>query len=166
MKIKPIILIDTREQTPLVFENCQTENPDLAWIPAKNNNGRRPEPSRITLDPDTLTYSRVDVLDVEQWQASIKAAARSNGKRPEFDPDNVKKMLQEPLTKTELHNLIRESGVTEAATRGGIKGMLRIGSLIEKNSGKRNQKLIGTPESFKPDKSDIEFVEFNEIVSV
>ena len=29
MKIKPIILIDTREQTPLVFENCQTEKATL-----------------------------------------------------------------------------------------------------------------------------------------
>ena len=138
-----------------------SENPDLIWVPAKCNDGKRPEPLRITLDSETMTYNRVDSVDIEEWQANIKATSRHQSNRPVFDPDAVKKMFGDgALTKTELHDQIRSTGVTEQATRAGIAGMIRKEQLLEKKAGNRNQKLIGTPESFKPDKSDVEFIEF------
>ncbi len=138
-----------------------TEDPDLVWIAAKCNDSKRPAPLRITLDPDTFTYKPVEALDVEQWQATVKAALKPKANRPDFDPDKVRELFKDgPITKTELHNLIRSMGITEQSTRAGIAGMIRKKSLIEKSTGKRNQRLIGTLESFKHDKDDSEFVEF------
>lgn len=53
------------------------EAPDLCWVPAKNNNGRRPEALRISLDAETLTYHAVEPLDVEGWQRSVKESAKT-----------------------------------------------------------------------------------------
>lgn len=127
------------------------DNPDLCWIPAKNNNGRRPEALRIRLDPSTLTYRTVEALDVEGWQRSVKDAARTTWQRSavKFDADAVLGLLTAPMTKTELHAAVRGWGVTERDTRAGIDGLLRRGQLVQKSGGERNTKLVGKPESFQ-----------------
>jgi hypothetical protein len=128
-----------------------SDNPDLVWIPAKNNNGTRPEPLRIRLDPQTLTYSAVEVLDVEVWREDLKTAAKTTWKKAgtKFDPDAVLGLAAKQLTKTELHAEVRGWGVTERDARAGIDGLLRTGKLEERKSGNRNTKLIGTPQSFQ-----------------
>jgi len=129
-----------------------SETPDLVWAPAKNNNGRRPEALRIRLDPETMTYSAVEPLDVEAWQAEVKAAAKTTWAKSgvKFDPDAVLGLVNgSPLTKTELHAAIRAWKVTERDTRAGLDGLLRTGKLVERKGGDRNTKLIGTPQSFQ-----------------
>lgn len=128
-----------------------TETPDLVWAPAKNNNGRRPEALRIRLDPETMTYSMVEPLDVDAWQAEVKAAAITtwNKSGVKFDPDAVLTLAATAMTKTELHAAVRAWKVTERDTRAGIDGLLRTGKLIERKGGNRNTKLIGTPQSFQ-----------------
>ena len=129
-----------------------SENPDLCWVPAKNNNGRRPEPLRIRLYPETMTYSVIEPLDVEAWQAEVKAAAKLTPKRAsvKFDPDAALGLVSTtPLTKTELHAAVRGWKVTELDTRAGIKALIRTGKLVEQKAEKGNTWLIGTPESFK-----------------
>ena len=129
-----------------------TETPDLVWAPAKNNNGKRPEALRIRLDPETMTYSAVEPLDVEAWQAEVKAAAKTTWAKSgvKFDPDAVLGLVNgSPLTKTELHAAIRTLKVTERDTRAGIDSLLRTGKLVERKGGDRNTKLIGTPQCFQ-----------------
>jgi len=128
-----------------------SKNPDLAWVPAKNNNGTLPEALRIRLDPQTLTYSAVEALDVEAWQDEVKTASKMTWKKSgvRFDPDAVLGLAAKPLTKTELHAAVRVWGVTERDTRAGLDGLLRTGKLEERKSGNRNAKLIGTPQSFQ-----------------
>ncbi len=129
-----------------------TETPDLVFAPAKNNNGRRPESLRIRLDPESLTYSAVEPLDVEAWQAEVKAAAKMSWRKSsvEFDSDAVLGLVAStPLTKTELHAAIRKWNVTERDTRAGLDGLLRTGKLVERKGGNRNTKLIGTPQCFQ-----------------
>lgn len=129
-----------------------SENPDLCWVPAKNNNARRTEPLRIRLDPEKMTYSAVEVLDVEAWQNTVKAAARLTPTRAsvKFDPDAVMGLVcTTPLTKTELHAAVRGWKVTELDTRAGIKSLIRTGKLVEQKAEKGNTWLIGTPESFR-----------------
>jgi hypothetical protein len=128
-----------------------SKNPDLAWVPAKNNNGTLPEPLRIRLDPQTLTYSAVEVLDVGAWQEGVKTASKTTWRKAgvSFDPDAVLGLAAKPLTKTELHAAVRGWGVTERDTRAGLDGLLRTGKLEERKSGNRNAKLIGTPQSFQ-----------------
>lgn len=127
------------------------ENPDLCWIPAKNNNGRRPEPLRIRLDSETLTYSVVEPLDVEGWQASVKQAAKTTWQRTsaKFDADAVLGLLTTPITRTELQAAVQGLGVTQREARAGIDGLLRTGRLEERKAGNRNTKLLGTPQSFQ-----------------
>jgi len=129
-----------------------SENPDLCWVPAKNNNARRTEPLRIRLDPENMTYSAVEVLDVEAWQNTVKAAAKLTPTRAsvKFDPDAVIGLVcTAPITKTELHAAVRGWKVTELDTRAGIKALIRTGKLVERKAEKGNTWLIGTPESFK-----------------
>ena len=127
-----------------------SENPDLVWVPAKNNNARRTQPIRIRLDAETMLYSVVETLDVELWQADLKAYQKGRKKSAvEFDDAAVTGLCSPPITKTELHAAIRKLGVTERDTRAGIARLLRTEKIIEKPAGGRNRKLIGTPQSFQ-----------------
>jgi hypothetical protein len=128
-----------------------SESPDLCWIPAKCNDGRRPEPLRIRLDPETLTYHAVESLDVESWQRSVKEAAKSTWQKTsvKFDAGEVLKLIDAPLSKLELHAAVRALGITERDARAGLESMLRTGRLIERKAGLRNSKLIGTPQCFQ-----------------
>ena len=130
----------------------QTDTPDLVWAPAKNNNARLPEKLRIRLNPDTMTYDAVEPLDVEAWQAEVRAAARMTGKKSgvKFDDDAVLGLVDTtPLTKSELHAAIRAWNTTERDTRAGMARLLRTGKLVERKAGDRNTKLVGTPQSFQ-----------------
>jgi hypothetical protein len=123
------------------------DNPDLVWVPAKNNNGKRSEPLRIRLDPLTLSYSLVEVLDVAEWQAEVRAAQKGHKKSsPVFDDAAIVKLCDPPVTKSELHAAVRGLKVTERDTRAGIDRLLRTGKLVEKKAGDRNRKMIGIPQ--------------------
>ena len=128
-----------------------SETPDLCWIPAKCNDGKRPEALRIRLDPDTLTYHAVEPLDVEGWQRSVKEFAKTTWQKTsvKFDADAVLTALDSPVTRTELQNLVQGLGVTNREARAGIDGLLRTGRLVEKKGCSRNSKMVGTPESFQ-----------------
>ena len=128
-----------------------SENPDLVWVPAKNNNAKRSEPLRIRLHSETLLYTKVEVLDVEAWQADVKASQneRRNKAGVEFDDPAVIGLCTPPVTKTELHAAVRKLGVTERDTRAGLDRLLRTGKIVERPAGNRNKKLIGTPQSYQ-----------------
>ena len=127
-----------------------SETPDIVWAPAKNNNGVRPKPLRIRLDPGTLTYSLIEPLDVEAWLEDVKAAAKLTKRRTaaKFDDEAVLKLAARPLSKSELHAAVRDMLVTERDTRAGLNRLLNSGRLVEQKAGCRNTKLVGTPESF------------------
>lgn len=126
------------------------EMPDIVWAPAKNNNGLRPKPLRIRLDPLTLTYSLVEPLDVEAWLEDVKAAAKLSKRRvtSKFDDAAVLELAAKPRSKTELHAAVRDMCVTERDARAGLDRLLNSGQLVEHKAGNRNAKLVGTPESF------------------
>lgn len=129
----------------------QSETPDLVWAPAKNNNGKRTEALRIRLDPNTLTYSMVEPLDIVAWMEDVKTAAKGTWKKSavKFDDDAVVGLAATPLSKTELHAAVQGWGVTQRDTRAGIDRLTRTGKLVESKAGKRNGWLIGTPQCFQ-----------------
>ena len=124
-----------------------SQDPELAWVPAKNKNARKPEPLRIRLDPDTMTYSAVEPLDIEAWQAAVKAYQKGGAgtKKAPFNADVVLEMANTVMTVTELKEAVVKLNVARRPVDGGILTLLRLGKLKEIPGGKKNKTMIGTP---------------------
>ncbi|MEI6165682.1 MAG: AAA family ATPase [bacterium] len=126
----------------------QSQTPDIVWAPAKHNNGVKLEPLRIRLDPDTMTYSAVGPLDVEAWQAEVKAhqkGGKVNKATVEFNTDAVLELAKTVRSLAELEGEIKKMGVSRRDGVAGIDGLIRTGSLQKIPAGTRNKQMIGTP---------------------
>ena len=127
-----------------------SEHPDLCWIPAKNNNGCKPESLRISLNPATMTYEAIEKLDEKEWMQRVAATSKQAQKSRSVpcDPDAVLALVEkEPLSKSVLTQKINEQGVAIRKAQAVIEELLGTEKLKEW-AGKGNTKLIGTPECF------------------
>ena len=92
------------------------ENPVLVCVHAKSNDAPKFPPFAVSLDPETMLYTRAADFDFEGWQSEV--AARANGKAgtrrgPRLTEDAAFDALgDETGTAAEVHQRLRESGAT------------------------------------------------------
>ena len=130
----------------------ESEHPDLVFVFAKNNNGPKPKPLRIQLDPDTLTYSEAGNIEIQTWRESIRATRRPLNRQAQKLPFDERKALEiaaTPMTKGEFVEALCNVGMTRDSAKNGAARLLRENKLRQVKHGRRNGHLIGTPEALQ-----------------
>lgn len=137
----------------------ETENPALVCVHAKSNDSPRIPPFAVSLDPETMLYSREAGFDFEAWQSEVGARANGKGGRKPaapletFRPHVLEVLNREgkPMPSGVLHSRIAEAvpgGMGQKRVRELVADCLQAG--IVAKMGRAHEPgggvLLGTPE--------------------
>lgn len=96
--------------------NCapydETESPPVVVVCGKNNNARRFDPFRLTLDEQTMTYD-ADAVDVEAWRRDVLSAQKASKAQKTTEPLDqyhqavVDALSDGPMPSGSLHSKVK-----------------------------------------------------------
>ena len=126
----------------------ETETPGVVCYCAKNNNGPRPVPFAVVLDPDTMSYSLDPDFDFDAWQDLVAQRAKGSRtvKRARLTAEKVMEIVgSRSWTMTEARQLLRDAGATRDEAEDHIKQHVLAGSLVQWRPPLKNTPIyVGT----------------------
>jgi len=132
----------------------EDEHPPVVVACPKNNDGAKPPPFALELDPASMTYERMAEFDVEEWIEEIRG--RASGRRKKGRPARLTEdqALEALGTKTEtaggLRLLLRDVGATRDAADDLVKRLVGCGRWEQwRPDGKNQPTYIGTEAAIK-----------------
>ena len=141
----------------------ETENPTLVCVHAKSNDGPKVPPFAVSLDPETMTYTREAEFDFEAWRDEVGARAngKGGGRKPAPPLENFRPHVLEvlnnagkPIPSGVLHSKIAEAipgGIGEKRVRALVADCLFAGVIAKTGRAREpgGGVLVGTPEQIK-----------------
>lgn len=138
----------------------ESENPVLVCVHGKSNDGPKYPPFAVSLDPETMTYTRAEGFDFDAWKGELSARAngKGGGRKPAPPLDTFRPHVLEVLNKAGkpmpsgvLHAKIAEAvpgGIGEKRVRALVADCLFAGVIAKTGRAREpgGGVLIGTPE--------------------
>jgi hypothetical protein len=129
------------------------DNAVLVVASGKCNNATEFTPFCIRLNPDTMTYTMAEDIDLEEWQDRVSG---EGGKGKDHEPEALLELVTplERVPKIELQERARKEGISRRDFQDLLEDLLEHGELYvheEKRFGKRPLLLVSR---VKPDQED------------
>jgi hypothetical protein len=129
----------------------EEESPPVVVACAKNNDGKRPAPFGLLLDPTSMTYEHQPDFDVEAWIAELRERARgkksAKSRRRLSEEDAVAVLPNETDTAAGARHRLREAGAMRDEADDLIKRLVASGQWEQWRPAGKNQPTYVGPES-------------------
>lgn len=132
----------------------EDETPPILVACPKNNDGRKPAPFALSLDPETMTYQRDSAFDIEAWLTDIRTRASGKRKGSErrrlTEADALSALGDDTDTTSGLRRRLREKGANRDDADDLVKRVVASGEWEQwRPAGKNRPTYIGPSKAMK-----------------
>ena len=132
----------------------EEECPPVVVACPKNNDGRKPPPFAMELDPESMTYEVMPEFNVEEWVAEVRGRANGKGSatphRRVNEEEALELMTHHTDTASGIRRRLRDAGATRDEADDLVKKLVASGKWERwLPAGKNQPTYIGPPAPMK-----------------